>query len=109
MSVPDFWIKRGDRLPPIAATLADSAGAVNLTGAVVRFHMRLRGAVELKVNGAATIANAAAGTVQYDWGALDTDTAGIYEGEWEVTFGDARPMTFPNWRHLEIVVRDDVD
>lgn len=110
MSAPaDFTIKRGDRLPPIQATLKDAAGtAVNLTGATVTLLMTAQGASSPSVNAAATVTNAAGGQVQYDWGTSDTATAGTYYAEFEVTFASGKKQTFPNDRHLVVVVYGDL-
>jgi hypothetical protein len=70
--------------------------------------MRLQGQNTLKVDAAATVVSPAAASVRYDWETVDTDTAGIFEGEWEVTFGDGKQITFPNWRHLLVMVRGEV-
>lgn len=109
MSNIDFYIKVGDRKPSLEAVLEDAIGPVDLTGAAVKWQMRLQGQSALKVDAVATVVSPAAGSVRYDWEAADTDTAGIFEGEWEVTFGDGKQITFPNWKHLRVMVLDDVD
>jgi len=109
MAKYDFEIKRGDRRQPIEAFLRDGAGAsVNLSGTTVRFHMVEDGGVMPKVNSPATIINPATGHVRYEWVAEDTDTAGLYNAEWEVTFGDGTILTFPNNRHLTINIYPDL-
>jgi hypothetical protein len=79
-----FWV--GNRNPSITETiLNDNGTAHNLTGQTVKFKMRAVGSATKKVNAAATVVSAAAGTVRYDWAALDVDTAGQYLVWWEVT------------------------
>lgn len=95
MANPDWGIKQGDTTPAIAAILKDADGTViNLSGCTVKFHMRSKhGAVT--VNAAATIVDAATGSVSYTWGATDTDTAGDYEIEWEITDASSKVATVP--------------
>lgn len=106
-----FEIKSGDRLPAINAVLARADGvAVDLTTAAsVHFVMRGFGAAATKVNAVATVVGSATlGQVTYFWVAGDTDTPGIYDGSWVVTWLDGTRQTFPTEDYLEIVVSLDL-
>jgi hypothetical protein len=92
---------KNDLKPSVQATLTyDDGSAVNLTGCTVKFHMSKAGT--LLVNKAATIVNASAGQVRYDWASADTavtvdaDGYALCEAEFEVTFADLTIMTFPS-------------
>lgn len=105
-----FQIKRNDTAPSITATLTSSGTAVSITGATVRFHMRdSSGAV--KVDAAANNDEDGAGDtgeVSYDWAAADTDTAGHFLAEWEVTFSDGTVRTFPTPGYTHILIWGDI-
>jgi hypothetical protein len=92
-----FFLKKGDRLPDLTATLQTVDGEpVNLGTATVLFRMRLASATSgYKVSAAATVLDAAEGRVSYSWQAADTDTAGIYYGEFVCTFPGG-VQTVPN-------------
>lgn len=108
MSV-DRYIKRNDTTNALQATLQDADGvAVNLTGATVKFKMRLASSRVTKVDASATIVTAASGIVKYTWQTGDTDTAGNYEGEFEVTYTDNTIQTFPNDSYIKIQIKEDV-
>ena len=105
---PDVFLKVGDLLPALEATLQDANGAVNLTDATVRFVME-DSAHANKVNAAATItAPATTGQVKYAWVSGDTNTAGIYCGEFVVTFAGALEATFPNSGYILIQIEAEV-
>ena len=107
-----FYIKAGDRYPAISATLRDAnEAAVDLTGiSGTHFHMAsVPGRSPAKVDAAASIVGLPiAGVVRYDWAVGDTDTPGEYYAEWEVTFGDGKTESFPNWEHTMIIITEDV-
>jgi len=109
--VPDFQIRAGDRLPAISATVTDGrptltspqGSPVDLSGASVRFVMVALDSGTLAVDAKATVVDAAAGTVRYDWAEGDTDAAGAYLGEWQITFADGRRLTVPNGDAIDIM------
>ena len=105
-----FYIKQNDTRPAIAANLTDAnAAAVNLTGATVKFSMRVEPAGTVKGNAAtATIDDAEAGQVSYNWTASDTNTADDYEAEFQVTFAGGAVQTFPGRNWIAVHVIDDV-
>ena len=107
-----YFVSRNDTAPAVVDTLQDYLGvAVNLTGATVRFHMTDRyGAT--KVNALATGPSGGAldttGQVQYQWVAADTDTAGEYLAEWQVTFQNGKVETWPDNDHATVFVTADL-
>lgn len=104
-----YKIKRDDTMP-LVATLADRSGPVDLTASTVVFGMRQRhgnktggGSVDVDPDQAAN-----PGLISYEWDAGETDTAGVFDGEFQVTFPDATVQSFPNDGYLEIVILGDI-
>jgi uncharacterized protein YfaS (alpha-2-macroglobulin family) len=52
----------------------------------------------------ATIHDAPNGVVRYSWGTDDTDEAGRYRAEFEVTYADGSVETFPNDGFHDVVL-----
>lgn len=105
-----FSIKQNDTAPSIKATLKDGSGtAIDLTDATIRFHMKAVGETSVKVDALCSIVDASAGIVQYNWTANDTDTAGTYYAEFEVTYDDGAIETFPNNSNLSISIRSELN
>lgn len=97
MTPQTFTIKKDDTGPTIMEYLYDSDGSpINLTGASVEFHLLDPDGSTITVNSAATIADATTGKVSYAWQAADTDTAGVFKREWQITFGSGMIVTVPN-------------
>lgn len=90
-------IAKDARSPSLTDTLTVDGTAFDLSGSTVKFKMRAVGSATLKVNAAATVVSAAAGTVRYDWASADTDTAGDYLGWWEVTLGSGKVQEHPEF------------
>lgn len=111
MSNLEWYMKVGDTNPSIAIAVIDkSTGlAKNLAGATAVFSMRLEGSSTPKVNAsAADVYDEANGKVRYDWAGSDTDTAGVYEGEFVVTLSGGGVVTFPQDGYIKITILDDV-
>ena len=100
-----FYLKQNDTAPSIRATLKDGSGSViDLTGASVRFHMKdLAGTVKIDTD-ATVISPATSGIVQYNWTTSDTDTAGTYYAEFEVTYANNTVESFPNDGNIGILI-----
>lgn len=98
-------LKKGDRRPSATATAKDAAGAViDLTGATAVFIAKDQNGVE-KVNAAATIVSPTAGTLQYDFALVDSDTISTYRAKFLVTFSDGKKMSVPNDGYVPMTVQ----
>lgn len=106
----DFNIRQNDTGPTLDRTLTDSEGAtVDITGATIVFNMRdTNGTVKVNRAVATIVGAGTAGTVRYSWVAADTNTTGLYNGEFEVTFASGRIQTFPNPGAIRIQITDDI-
>lgn len=105
-----FTIKRNDRLPELEVICKDADGnVVDLTAAdSAKFLMKATNGSTPKVDAAATITSPSAGRIKYSWAASDTDTAGTYNGEFEVSFPGPKLETFPNSEYIAITIVADL-
>ena len=114
----DFQIKRNDTSPAIESHLqyyddeADEWKTRDISGNNdVRFLMSRVGEDALTVDdnkaGNVTVTDAANGKVKYEWQDGDTDAAGSYQAEWEVTYSDGTIETYPNDGYLYVEIIED--
>jgi hypothetical protein len=100
-------MKQHDTRPAVRAQLANYA---LLTGASVKFIMKLSGNTQPKVNALAVFEDPALGNVRYDWTAADTDLAGTFDAEWQVTYSDGGVETFPgDETYNTVIISPDLD
>jgi hypothetical protein len=110
MPQPTFFIKQNDDRPHLDAFLRDDKDRpVDVTGASVKFNLRAVADNSVKISaGSVSVTNATEGAVRFTWTTSNTDTSGNYQGEFQVTFGDASVETFPNDGYVRVVITDDV-
>ncbi len=97
-----FFLMQDDTSPAWTPTLKDVDDVViPLTGATVQFIMKTEAGVT-KVDAPATLDDAANGVVRYTWLPADTDTAGLFNASWQVTYSDGKIETFPNHGYLRV-------
>jgi hypothetical protein len=102
--VADFTIKSGDTGPALPVTLYDGEAPLLLTGATVAMRMQPLGGGPIKVDKPATVVDALAGSVEYQWEAEDTDEPGEYEVEFVVTYAGGNTQTFPNDGYIAVEI-----
>jgi hypothetical protein len=116
-----FNIKQNDTGPPLQVILREPSDTPGVAGDpvplgagdAVRFHMisTVPGSA-VKVDAPAVIVNPGSappdGRVDYNWAALDTDTVGLFEYEFEITFAAGEIRTVPNARNEQVVIRAEI-
>lgn len=104
-----FQIRRNDTLPLLDATCSagDPAVPVDVTGATVRFHMRDE-SDQLVVDAAGSVVDGPNGVVRYTWAPADTAVAGVFKGEFQITFPSTKIRTFPNPGAITITINADL-
>ena len=100
-------IVQNDTKPYIEFELTQEGVPVDLTGCTVKFYMKDADTGSTKINGSAcSITDAENGKCRYVWSGSDTNTAGTYLGEVEVTFPDSKIQT--GYKQMTIIIRDDI-
>ncbi|WP_176222087.1 BppU family phage baseplate upper protein [Tuberibacillus sp. Marseille-P3662] len=103
-----FKIKQNDTKIALKAVLENESGAIDLTGATVRFLMSNYSRSENIIDGLGDIKDAVNGEVWYVFSYDETDQAGIFKAEFEATFSDGRIETFPTEDYLTIEIIQDL-
>lgn len=100
MPIKTKKLSKNDLQPYYAATVKNADGtAVNLTGAAIVCTMKPEGGSTPKITRQSTgisITDAVNGQFEYRWQTGDTDTAGAYNIEFEVTPQTGGKFTLPN-------------
>lgn len=95
-------IKQGDTYPPLRAYLQMGDGsAINLDGATVKLVL-VDTNNNPKLSESMSVLNAAEGLVSYSWQATDTEDAGSFKAEIEVTLQSGDIVTVPNDGHFTV-------
>jgi hypothetical protein len=106
MAAVDWILKRGDTRPPLTAQLVDDNGAIDLTSLTsVKLLMKLGQTV---VSAPVTVVDALTGRVQCTWLPAHTNTAGVYNAEFEITWSDGGIETIPNDSYFTIEIFQDL-
>jgi hypothetical protein len=110
-----FVIKRNDTLPPIDAVLAigtddpDVNTPVDLTGCTVAFILREQCSKLAKFRGAGQIVgDPTLGQARYQWQTGDTNVAGNFFGEFEVTDAAGHVASYPSPSYIPIRIPEDL-
>ncbi|MBU1173288.1 MAG: hypothetical protein KKD44_27290, partial [Proteobacteria bacterium] len=92
----------GDRKPSLVHTLKDTAGTVIDLNAVSNAFFRMTNMktdIVALNDVTATISDATAGIVTYNWAAGDTSVPGMYAGDWKLIYdtGEIYHIKNPFW------------
>lgn len=108
MAVQIHYMKQHDLLPQLQAGLLNGVVAVNLSTATSVKFLMSNAIVGTVASAAATITDAVNGGVAYTWSPGDTDVAGTYKAEFEVTWSSGKKQTFPNDSYLQVKILADL-
>lgn len=103
-----LYITEDDLQPYYYVTAQDQAGTViNLTGASIVCTMKNKRTLQVKIDRQSTgisVTGAATGQFEYRWQSGDTDTAGEYNIEFDITPTTGGKFTLPSKAHEAVVI-----
>lgn len=100
-----FYIKTGERNPPLQAQFLSGSNYVNLSGASVAFYFKNRFNETGNVStGLANIISAPSGLVEYDWAANDLGVPGEFIGEFRAILGNGNVLHYPIETYIDFSV-----
>jgi len=107
-----FKIKRHARRPYLRLLVKDSDGnPFDFTGALsAKFQMKNSDGTMVITDGAGEIESpATSGVLRYEWEPGDTDTAGDYYAEFDVSYAASDNLTLPIDGDLLVKIKEDVN
>ena len=114
LSERDFIIKRNDTLPVLRLNVFDrtcytTKVPFDMTGATAcTFSMTDKQGNYKVANASASILSSSGGTVQYEWGANDTNEAGRFRGEFQLHYNNGKRLTIPQQGFINIEITKDI-
>lgn len=102
-------IKSNDTAIQFTGELKIDGVTADLTGASVRFLLKLKKSPYTAYSLTATIENASEGSVSYTPATGFPTTVGEYRQEWQVTFADSSILTFPSDSYNTVTILDDLN
>ena len=110
-----FKIKRNDTLPPLQISIGTKGNLDQKIGfslidvSSITFSM-IDDCSNLKVYAqTADTVCASGGTIQYNWQNGDTDTEGMYQGEFEITYTSGKKLSIPTQGGIKIEIIKDIN
>lgn len=107
----DFSFTQHDTHPPLEAVLTDLDGPIDLTTAT-KVLLLLKGQKRTSpasVAGECLIVDALAGEVRYEWAPEDTAVADLYNGLFEIQWGDGSESSVPNKGYFYVEFQPDLN
>lgn len=105
-----FYIKQGSTNPALQFQVREktSKKPVDITGATITFSMINTADVAVVENEDGSVVDGDNGIGKYAWSEEDTDTVGIYRGEFKVVLTDSSIFRVPEKGYIPIVIGEAI-